>query len=253
MGGCERRKVEYDWDALEKVLRIRGLTVDDVEDVYETTGVQKMCLNGPTSNSYVVHQLYTAHVDIESIVRALDTVLLRQTILRTTMFDNNNRQVVFRYSPKLRDEIISIHPSQGAPSIQSISGSAGHCVFSPPDNLVHFDVHKTTPVTVLYHVQHALLDAWSRDCLFREIESVIKELPLPDPVPFRNFIDYAVMEMNRAVSITWFTDRFSDLDAIPFPVCDEPSTFITRSVLGQDIECEGSSRFNEKSLFGEIC
>jgi hypothetical protein len=233
MGGCERRKVEYDRDALDEVLRIRGLTVDDVEDVYETTATQKMCLRDP---SPMAHELWTAHTDLDTLLRALDIVISRHGILRTTIFHQGTRQVVFRHSSSLRNHVVTVHAAADIQEIRMMLQNDARYTLHPPDNLFRLEIYQSDPLTLLCYFQQATIDAWSRDLLFTEIESVVLGHLLAPPVPFRSFVDYENTATKSPASVSWLASRLADLDAIPFPIDDTTSGYATCSVLGPNIQ-----------------
>jgi len=144
--------------------------------------------------------------------------------------------VVFRYSEKIRDEVIRVRAAEDVPNLQSFIEDPTNSAFNPPENWWRFYVILTNPLTLLCCFNEAALDGWGRHILFDEIESVIMGRSLPDPVPFRNLVDYAVVESARPDSVQWLASRLSNMDAIPFPVCGDVSTFSAISVLGPNFE-----------------
>ncbi|KDQ08064.1 hypothetical protein BOTBODRAFT_70027 [Botryobasidium botryosum FD-172 SS1] len=215
MPGSQRREVPYDRDALDEILRVRGCALDDVEDVYETARTQRLGWRDPGA-----HELWTAHTTLENLLHALRVVISRQAILHTTFFEQGTRQVVLRHSPKLRPD-------------------TPRCTFCSPNNLFRMDVFQTNPPTLLCYFQQATIDIWSRGCLFSEIESVALGHTLPDPDPFRNFVDYEVaIDTEYKASVERLASRLRDLDAIPFSIQNPIPKFATRSVLGPNLEHE---------------
>ncbi|EGN97681.1 hypothetical protein SERLA73DRAFT_75341 [Serpula lacrymans var. lacrymans S7.3] len=229
----ERREVPYDRDALQQVLEHRGLTPDDVEDVYETTLSQRLLLMGQSRRSFMMHQVVTARTDIDTFIGALEIVISRHTALRSTIFDELRRQVVFRYHQKLRDEMVHIYPAEDAQSLESIIRDDTRYALAVPGTLIKFELFRTEPPTLLIIAHHAIMDAWSRECLLAEIDSAISRQQLPEPVPFRNYVDYIIAEGNHESDIAWHVDRIRTADIIGFPQC-EKSTFTSSSCLGPD-------------------
>ncbi|EGO28588.1 putative nonribosomal peptide synthetase [Serpula lacrymans var. lacrymans S7.9] len=229
----ERREVSYDRDALQQVLERRGLTPDDVEDVYETTLSQRLLLMGHSRRSFMMHQVVTARTDIDTFIGALETVISRHTALRSTIFDELQRQVVFRYHRKLRDEMVHIYPAEDAQSLESIIRDDTRYALTVPGNLIKFELFRTEPPTLLIIAHHAIMDAWSRECLLAEIDSVISRQQLPEPIPFRNYVDYIIAEGNHESDIAWHVNRIRTADIVGFPQC-EKSIFTSSSCLGPD-------------------
>ncbi|EGN97689.1 hypothetical protein SERLA73DRAFT_75349 [Serpula lacrymans var. lacrymans S7.3] len=232
----KRREVPYDEEALNKVLLARGFTVADVEDVFETNISQRLPFEEPIPGFCMSHESWTVHTDFDTLIKALETVITRQGALRSTSFSCYSRQVVFRYSQTIRDEVIKVHSPEDVPDVRALLEDPASYAFTPPETWWRFNVIKTNPITLFCCFHQSTLDGWGRQILFGEIESIILGHTLPDPVPFRNFIDYAVNEWARKSSAEWLANRLSSSDAIPFPPCDENLAYSAASVLGPNFE-----------------
>ncbi|EGN97660.1 hypothetical protein SERLA73DRAFT_161607 [Serpula lacrymans var. lacrymans S7.3] len=230
--GIASRQVQYSHDALHEVLERRGLTTDDVEDIYETTLVQQMPLMAPSRRSYMMHQVVTAHTDINTFVRAVEVIISRHTILRSTIFDNLERQVVFRYQQKLRDEMVHVYPAEEAQFLEDIIKDDDRYALAIPGNLIKFEFFRTDPPTLLIIAHHAILDEWSKHCLLREIDQTILGEKLPEPIPFRHYVEYVIANGHNSEDIAWHVERLRTADIIGFPSCDTKSTFSSSSCLG---------------------
>jgi hypothetical protein len=227
-----RREVPYDHGALQEVLRSRGLMADDVEDIYETTFAQRLGLMGHSRRSFMTHQVMIAYTDMDTFIRAIDVVISRHTVLRSTVFDKLRRQVVFRHSPKLRDEMVHVYPAEDAQSLSSIIQDDMRYALTVPGNLINFELFATEPPTLLILAHHSVMDSWSRDYLLNDIDRAITGQQLSESVPFRAYVDYVIAEGNRPDDIAWHASRIRTADIIGFPRCDAKSTFSSSSCLG---------------------
>jgi non-ribosomal peptide synthase protein (TIGR01720 family) len=169
------------------------------------TGMVFHSLFDPESTDYVVQSVYRIEgkLDVALLRRALEHVVERHPVLRTTFaWDGYPMQRVHRSAPvqlrelDWRDIPVVDVPARLASHLVTERARGADLARTPPHR---FDLARLADRShrLIWHGHHALLDGWSAQLVLDEVRASYRSLrdtdtlpALPEPVPFRRYIDW---------------------------------------------------------------
>ncbi|KAL8871747.1 MAG: hypothetical protein Q9174_002487, partial [Haloplaca sp. 1 TL-2023] len=215
-----RRDNSDHWTILKKeAARACDVPEDAVEAVYPASPFQKS-LAASWSRNHSEERPYVASIvlevpktiDLVGLLRALDTIVLRNPIFRTRLVYSSEgaMQVVNRASLGVSSEDIKEHTALAAP-------------FGEGKPLLDYKLSQGCTWQIL-RIHHALYDAWTLDYFLDDLNYnyLHPGAERPGRGAYAHFLDHFA-GLNRAKDGEFWTKQLEDAPIVPFPETLDPA------------------------------
>ncbi|PHH63926.1 hypothetical protein CDD81_5374 [Ophiocordyceps australis] len=205
----------FDLGISEDSLRACGQSVMAVEDILPCTPLQEAML-AQRSNSYCNKTLLRLRITADELMAFWDTMTQRHGILRTFFLTTRNTarpmaQVILK-EYKTRWKEFDLYE----PSFADVTHEHAECLpelldsGKPPLTCAIIRYRGISFFSLICH--HALYDGVAMGTLWREIETLANGGALPQPVPFRHFIEKA-LDLPQDTRSFW-ANHFRDFEPL---------------------------------------
>lgn len=199
---------------IETVAEQCGVEADQIENAYPSTSLQEglIALSLKHPGSYVARQVFRIppEIDLDRFKKAWQTATNAREILRTRIIQFSHRtqfQVVIASNINWRsaDDLDAYLEEDRAVQMSYGSPISRYAIVDTAEGRY-----------MVWTVHHALYDGWSIPLLFQAIENAYHQDPLPNVLPFANFIGYLV-KLDRDESKRYWTSQTAGCKIATFP------------------------------------
>ncbi|WP_139488131.1 non-ribosomal peptide synthetase [Brevibacillus dissolubilis] len=217
--------VALDRQEIESIVETVPGGAANIQDIYPLAPLQEGILfhhlMDPENDPYVLSGLFSFEnrARLDQFVTALQHVIDRNDVLRTAVVSKGVSQpvqVVYREA-KLNLDTVTLAPGIDAESHMRGLLQGPHVMninLAPMIQLKTACDSHTGVWYVLFHMHHLIDDATSLRFLFAEVIAYLKgeEAGLSKPIPYREFVGYAIQQKNSVDAKTYFEGALGDVD-----------------------------------------
>ncbi|MDX9669520.1 MULTISPECIES: non-ribosomal peptide synthase/polyketide synthase [unclassified Pseudomonas] len=229
--------VALDQPSIDRIVASIPGGVANVQDIYPLaplqTGILFHHLSAVQGDPYVLQAqfAFAAEQRLQAFTQALQSVIQRHDILRTSLFWDGLQdpvQVVWREAP-LACESLALDSADGDVLEQLRARfDAGHYRMAvnqaPLMRVVHAwdDANQRVVALLLFH--HLIMDHVALEVLQHEMQAFLVGLPhrLAEPVPYRNYVAHTLSGLSDQQHENFFRDMLGDVDEPTLPYGQNP-------------------------------